>query len=235
MSNRERTEFLGSVVGEQISRDGSGNSPKITRCPLSVRHPGPSQFATRGLYMSADVRVLLFPLTKCDVFKHMYSFFPPSLIHFSKCLPRRLNKCLGRWGKVNLGQTASCWTGGESRVHLSQLWPPPFIIIFLPPSLLIVSLLRFLQSALSWSPWVQEHQTLRFPARSGPASHYLATGSQTTFDTAVSWNEECDANKACNRELRGPMCSALNMRHGPDRERRRGRDTESHTKQIKVN
>lgn len=38
---------------------------------LSVRHPGPLQFATRGLYLSADVRVFAAPLTKCDVFKHM--------------------------------------------------------------------------------------------------------------------------------------------------------------------
>lgn len=42
---------------------------------------------------------------------HIYSSFF-SFIHFSKCLPRRLNKRLGRWGKMNLGQTASFWTKG---------------------------------------------------------------------------------------------------------------------------
>lgn len=46
-------------------------------------------------------------------------FFLFCLIHFSKCLPRRLNKRLGRWGKVNLGQTASCWT--EGRVECAKV------------------------------------------------------------------------------------------------------------------
>ena len=146
-------------------------------------------------------------------------FFSPSLIHFSKCLPRRLNKCLGRWGKVNLGQTASCWTGGEWSAFKSIVAP-----------FLIVNLLHFLQSALMVSLSAPTPNTL-MPAQSSTASHYLATGSQTTFDTAVCWNEECDANKACNRELRGPMCSAPNMRHKSDRLRRRGRDTDSHIEQ----
>lgn len=43
---------------------------------------------------------------------YYFSFFFSSDSYFSKCLPRRLNKCL--WGKVNLGQRASRWTEGRA-------------------------------------------------------------------------------------------------------------------------
>lgn len=51
------------------------------------------------------------PLTY-DVLNDALFFFSDS--YFSKCLPRRLNKCLCGWGKVNLGQRASCWTEGRA-------------------------------------------------------------------------------------------------------------------------
>lgn len=154
--------------------------------------PGPLQFATRGLYMSADVRVLLFPWLNVMYSSICILFFPLlSLIHFSKCLPRRLNKCLGRWGKVNLGQTASRWT--EGWVECVKVNCGPFSLI------------------------TASHQTQPMPARSGPASSAISQrGSRTAFDAAGMMSVM--ANKACNGVKRSHV---LHSEHETHRQGRR--------------
>lgn len=132
----------------------------------------------------------------------MYSFFFPllSLIHFSKCLPRRLNKCLGRWGKVNLGQTASRWT--EGWVECVKVNCGPFSII--------VSCFLFapkcdhgLTPNTADASEVQPGFPASPPSRNG--------GSRTTFDAAVMTSVM--ANKACNGVKRSHMLRSEHETH----------------------
>lgn len=143
--------------------------------------PGPLQFATRGLYMSADVRVLLFPWLNVMYSSICILFFPLlSLIHFSKCLPRRLNKCLGRWGKVNLGQTASRWT--EGWVECVKVNCGPF-------SLIVSRFLFAPKCDHGLTPNTADASEVR------PGFlRYLATGLHD--GVWRSWNDECDGKQS---------------------------------------
>lgn len=125
---------------------------------------------------------------------------PPTLIHFSKCLPRRLNKCLGRWGKVNLGQTASCWT--EGWVKCVKVNCGPFSII--------VSCFLLLQSAIRAS-----HQTHGCPCSPDQLPLFVPKQHLTQLSVGM---RSMGANKACSRVQRKPMYPALSRRHRPERQ-----------------
>ena len=128
---------------------------------------------------------------------YVFFFFPLlSLIHFSKCLPRRLNKCLGRWGKVNLGQTASRWT--EGWVECVKVNCGPF-------SLIVSCFLFALKCDHGLTPNTADASEVR------PASPLSRNGAPGRRLTQLEWWVWWQTKHVT--ELRGPTCCTLNTRH----------------------